>query len=401
MQDFTKILSRTLTDYLHHDPNHAVEEIVKVVFESLLLSERKDFLANCPTENKGNGYYGRLARILDKYLTIQVPRDREGLFRPVTLELLKLQDKRLQDLSFQLYIKGLSTREISTLLKENFGKRFSPSSISNITGEFQKIRESWEKRPLEAEYLFLYVDALWIPVRRNTSVEKEAFYVVMGLKPDLKREILGVYNIPTESASGWQETFQNLKSRGFKKCLMVIADGITGLESVVATELPSAHLQKCLLHKLRNILLKARTSDKEAIVQDFWKVFQLENQNYTIEEGRQRLKEFIEKWKKSYSQIGKKFQEEQIQCYFAYLHFPHQIHRMIYTTNWIERLMKSIRRTQRLRNAFPNPDSAMNLICATVMDMEERVYKYPITSIKPVINTLKEKLKTNTQTHFS
>ena len=74
---------------------------------------------------------------------------------------------------------------------------------------------------------------------------------------------------------------------------------------------------------------------------------------------------------------------------------------MIYTTNWTERLMKTIRRTQRLRNAFPNPDSAMNLVCAAIMDMEEKVYKYPITSIKPVINTLKEKLNNISQTQFS
>ena len=401
MQDFNNILSRTLTDYLDYDPEHAVEEIVKVVFEALLVSERTEFLAHSSSSNKGNGYYGRLARILDKYLTIQVPRDREGHFQPVTLELLKLQDQRLQDLSFQLYVKGLSTREISSLLKENFGKRFSPSSISRITGEFQKIRESWEQRPLEKEYLFLYVDALWIPVRRGNSVEKEAFYVVMGLKTDLKREVLGVYNIPTESACGWQETFKQLKRRGLRNCLMVIADGITGLEDVVAMELPSAHLQKCLLHKLRNILVKARTSDKEEIVKDFWQVFQLENQNYTIKEGRKRLKAFIEKWKKNYSHIGRRFKEEHLPCYFAYLNYPHQIHRMIYTTNWIERLMKTIRRTQRLRNAFPNEDSAMNLICAAIMDMEEKVYKYQITSIKPVVDILKERLKTPPQTQFS
>src|SRR5690606_19649180 len=118
------------------------------------------------------------------------------------LDAINQYDNQLLDLSFKLYTQGLTTRDIQTILSEVFGKKISPTSISNITKDFQKVRESWLSRPIETEYYYIYIDALWIPVKRDT-VTKEAFYIAVGLRKDLKRDILGVYNIPTESAEGW------------------------------------------------------------------------------------------------------------------------------------------------------------------------------------------------------
>jgi len=98
---------------------------------------------------------------------------------------------------------------------------------------------------------------------------------------------------------------------------------------------------------------------------------------------------FINKWKNIYPH------------YFAYLDFPYQIHRMIYTTNWIERLNKEIRRTQNIRNSFPNLDNAMNLICAHLMDYERLTLKHPITSFLRVQDTLESMLFDCPQTHNS
>jgi transposase-like protein len=300
----------------------------------------------------------------------------------------------MQDLAFQMYVKGLTTQDIGGIFKDIYGKNLSKTSVSNITKEFVEQRESWLKRPLEEEYYFIYIDAVYLPIRRD-NVTKEAFYIVLGLKKDLKREVLGVYNIPQESASGWNEVLSDLQARGLKEILMVIADGLSGLKEVVNNKFPKANLQTCLVHKIRNILLYSRSKDKKDLVTDFKKVFELENPNYSIIEGERKLIEFINKWKKIYPGIKRNFQENNLQNYFAYLEFPHQIHRMIYTTNWIERLNKKIKRTTKIRNAFPTPDSAMNLVCATLMDFEESVYKYPVTAFIQVKSELDELLKKN------
>jgi putative transposase len=401
MKKCKQILAKSIEDILYYDQNNAVELVVKTVFETILMSERTDFLCqNSNDLNKGNGYYPRLARCINQYFELKIPRDRLSLFKPVFLEAIKKQEDLMQDLAFKLYTKGLTTRDVGDIFGEVYGKSLSPTSVSNITKEFEEQRIAWQKKSVNDCYYFIYVDALYIPVRRDT-VEKEAFYIVIGLRPDLKRDILGVYNMPTESASGWAEVFQDLKARGLKSCLMVIADGLKNMESIVKMELPMAKMQKCLVHKIRNIINHARSKDKAQLSSDFNDVFQLENPNYSFEDGVQNLNEFINKWAKRYPSIRAKFEHNHLEHYFAYLHFPYPIHRMIYTTNWIERLNKSIRKTTNVRNSFPNQDSAMNLICAHLIDFERRVYKYPVTAFMKVKDTLDAMLFTCHQTQLS
>ena len=389
MQYFAK----NINDILTYDQENAIENIVKMFFETILKYDRKEFLneynkdSQLNEKNKGNGYYEKIVKCINKYFKLKIPRDRLGVFKPEFLELLKEKDEEMADLAFSLYTKGLTTRDIEQVFKDSFDKSFSASSVSAITKEFETIRKAWQERKLDEDYYFVYIDAIHIAVRRET-VQKEAFYIVIGLKKDLTREILGVYNIPQESAFGWEEPLKNLKERGVKRVLMFIADGLTGLENIIKKEFPKSFFQKCLVHKVRNVMTKVRANEKEEIANDFFEVFKLEESNYTFEEGRKNLNIFIEKWGKKYYSIKNMFKEEQLENYFAYLNYPKDIQRMIYTTNWIERLNKGIRRTEKIRNSFPNEDSALNLICAYLMDFEKRVYKYPITNFKKVKDIL-------------
>lgn len=388
MKAIQESLIKNIEHFLEYDKKNAIENVVKTVFETILKLERSEFLKNSKDhQNKANGYYQRLARSVNQYIHINVPRDRLSEFKPVFLEAINDYDNQLLDLSFKLYTHGLTTEDIKKIMDDIFGKKISTSSISNIMKDFQSTREAWLSRPIEEEYYFIFIDALWIPVRRDT-VSKEAFYIVLGLRKDLKREVLGVYNIPVESSEGWNIVLKDLKSRGLKNVLMITADGLTGLETIVKIELPNTYFQKCLVHKIRNILLRARTSDKTQIVDDFHEVFCLEDPNFTKEEGIKRLESFIDKWKKIYPQFHRFFPKNQLEYYFSYLNFPHQIHRMIYTTNWIERLNKAIRKTEKVRNSFPNPDSAMNLICAFLMEFQNDTYRYKITSFLSIQDKL-------------
>ena len=388
MKAIQESLIKNIEHFLEYDKKNAIENVVKTVFETILKLERSEFLKNSKDhQNKANGYYQRLARSVNQYIHINVPRDRLSEFKPVFLEAINDYDNQLLDLSFKLYTHGLTTEDIKKIMDDIFGKKISTSSISNIMKDFQSTREAWLSRPIEEEYYFIFIDALWIPVRRDT-VSKEAFYIVLGLRKDLKREVLGVYNIPVESSEGWNIVLKDLKSRGLKNVLMITADGLTGLETIVKIELPNTYFQKCLVHKIRNIFLRARTNDKTQIVDDFHEVFCLEDPNFTKEEGIKRLESFIDKWKKIYPQFHRFFPKNQLEYYFSYLNFPHQIHRMIYTTNWMERLNKAIRKTEKVRNSFPNPDSAMNLICAFLMEFQNDTYRYKITSFLSIQDKL-------------
>jgi len=392
MTQMNKVLIKTVHDILKYDAKNAIDNIVKCVFETILYSEREEFLSNTLGGNKGNGSYTRLARSVNKYFKLKIPRDRLGLFKPVFLEALKEQESQMQDLAFELYVKGLTTNDIKHVFDKIYNKKISKSSISNITKSFTAQREAWQQRCLEKEYYFIYIDALYIPVRRDT-VKKEAFYIVLGVRKDLKRDILGVYNIPVESAEGWRYVFKDIKKRGVEKVLMFIADGLTGLKKVVNEEFPASKFQRCIVHKNRNILLKARTNDKDLLSADLKKVFKLEDTSYTIQDGKKNLTLFLNKWSKKYPHIVRQFDDFDIDSYFQYLDFPAPIQRMIYTTNWVERLNKGVRKTQRIRNSFPNPESALNLVGAYLMDFEDRVYKYPVTALKKAQDELNAMLE--------
>ena len=125
----------------------------------------------------------------------------------------------------------------------------------------------------------------------------------MGLRKDLKRNVLGVYNIPVETSEGWQYVLKNLKQRGLKKVLMFIADGLPGLKDIIYHEFPESKFQRCLVHKTRNIILKVRSDDKKIIAEDFRKVFVLENANYKLDQAKVNLTNFIDKWSKKYYNI--------------------------------------------------------------------------------------------------
>jgi transposase-like protein len=309
------------------------------------------------------------------------------------MEMLKKNEDELKLLGYKLYSKGMSTRDISDVFKEVFETNYSAQSISNITKGFQEHRITWQNRIIDSDYYFIYVDAIHTKIRRST-VSSEAVYVVIGLKTNLERDVLGIYPIPQESASGWLSVFEDLYRRGLKRFLMCIADGIPQLENSLNIVYPKALLQKCVVHKIRNIILKVRFTDKEYIADDLRQIFDLDNPNLTLKEGQKRIDSFLTKWMKRYPFLRNKFDQSIVHHYFEYLKFPVVIRRLIYTTNWIERLNKHVRKVEKNKNSFPNEDSAINLLYMAIMEFEEKVYRYKVSSFISSEDHLQIMLKT-------
>lgn len=379
------MLKKAMAECLQYDKNTTTEELFKEIFEQLLELERDAFMGypnhsrEKMTTNKRNGYYERIIKNLRGSFSIKVPRDRHGEFIPLTLEMLKKDQDELKLLGYKLYAKGMTTRDISDVFENTFGVSYSPQMISQITKGFEHHRKQWQERMIDRDYYFIYIDALYTKIRRAT-VSSEAIYVAVGLKKDFSRDVLGIYNIPQESAEGWKEVFKDLQKRGLKRFIMCIADGISGLEEALAQIYPKALLQKCVVHKIRNLLLNFRPKDKAEAASDLKYIFDLDNANHTFEEGQKRITLFLEKWKKQYPKLKGVFEPRIIHHYFEYLKFPVNIRRMIYTTNWIERLNKHLRKVERNKNSFPNEDSAINLLYMSVIEFEEKVYSYKVSS---------------------
>ena len=159
-----------------------MEEVLRTVTESLLKAEQKGFLGYAKRDrknkvegNKRNGYKrSGLLKGISNYFRINILRDRLGLFKPLFLELMKEEDEKMNNLIFHLYVKGLTTKDISEIIEEIYAKSISPAQVSIITNNFEKEMKGWLDKPLEEEYYAIYIDVLRIAVRRDT-VAKEAF----------------------------------------------------------------------------------------------------------------------------------------------------------------------------------------------------------------------------------
>lgn len=108
----------------------------------------------------------------------------------------------------------------------------------------------------------MFIDCVDIKIHRKRSVDTEAFYVILSVKEDKTREVLGIYNKPTESATGWGEMLNDLYERGVGKVVLICADGLKGLEDVIWEVFPGTKLQRCTTHLKRNIASDVRNWDK-------------------------------------------------------------------------------------------------------------------------------------------
>lgn len=396
--EYTPLLKKIITDWAEQSSEQDVSTVIlKTTLETLLEAERDGFLTHAygttPEDgNKRNGYYSRLVKSLSGTFELRIPRDRAGLFEPLILEIAKQSQKKFDEAAYLLYTKGLSTRDVEEVVHQLYGASVSPQYISTITESYTEHRETWQKRPLDRTYVAVYIDAIHVNVRRGT-VDNEAVYVALGLKEDFTREILGIYSIPQESASGWGEVLSDLRLRGVSQVLVFVADGLTGLEHTIACYFPRSRFQKCVVHLKRNVLKNVRHTDKAAVAADLQAIFNLEDSDDSPEQANQRVELFIEEWRQKYPRIGRHFDRSVREYFFTYLSFPFAVRRMVYTTNWIERLNKDIRKTTKNKNSFPNEKSVLNLVWATVMDREEKTYQYPITQFYAVATLLSDMLK--------
>jgi len=372
-------LQTVLNDHILQE--NGINELFTMLVNGLMFSERETFLSESELPNKGNGY--RLAQRsgIGSKLELKIPRDRMGVFKPLILGLLDQQEERIKELCFELYGKGLTTRQIEDIVENLYGTSYSKSSISRITTDFAALVEAWTNRPLAPFYPIVFIDAIHIKVRRDT-VATEAFYILLGLKEDYTREVLGIINIPQESASGWQEVLENIKSRGVESVGLFVFDGLTGLDVAVGKVYASSNQQQCILHFQRNLNKHIRKTDRISFCEDIKEVFNPDDVFNTPIEAEKNLKEKLHKWCKAYPKLKSVIASEKLSILFTYLNFDYRIRRMIYTTNWIERLNKSFRRTLKMRNALPNPGAVITLLGFVAMEMEEGTYSYPITNFK-------------------
>lgn len=345
---------------------NTIRGFCKTLMERLMSEERSSYLKS-HSETKANGFYKRrLSSLYGSVADLQVPRTRDGQFRSDLLPKGR-SDHNLELLTKQLFRAGVSTRNIESILRDCFGTSLSHTTVSNLAKVAYEEVLKWRNRPLEKEYAALFIDAFFFPIKRET-VENEAIYVALAITPEGHREVLGFW-VPGggEGASNWEEIFREIRSRGTHRIDFVVADGLKGIEQAISRVFPKAKYQYCVLHAARTTLNKVRASDKEKVSQNLKNIYLAD----TKEEAQKALEEFKSKWQKSYPKITFLW-EAHFQSLTAFMELPSGLRRYIYTTNWVERLHKEIRRRIDAMEQFQNEESAIRILYLLYSEQNKR-----------------------------
>jgi putative transposase len=350
------------------DPkDEMLKDLMQRMMELMMEKERDEHLGYGKNENlpKGfvrsnhrNGYYNRdYTTGLGLLQNLSVPRDRLGEFYPQLLSLMDRRTGKVDDLIVSLYAKGMSTRDITDVVDQIYDHKLSATTVSNLTKAIEVEREAWEKRPLQKKYIAIFIDALHVKVRRVT-VDSDAVYLMYGIDESGHREVLGMQVGVAESALVWEQYLEeSLKQRGVEQVLLFIMDGLPGLEEAVLRVYPKALTQRCVVHQVRNTLNRVRPRDKAALAEDLRAIYH----SQTLEEAKAKLLEAKLKWCRQYPKLFLSW-EANLESLMRFLLFPRQLHKILYTTNWLERLNKELRKVVKTKNSFPTEQSVRNLI---------------------------------------
>jgi len=339
-------------------------QLKKALLERALGAELSEHLgyekgdpAGRGTGNSRNGYSSKSVLTDEGELDLAVPRDRNGTFEPLIVPKGERRLDGFDDRVVSLYARGLTVREIQGHLQELYGVEVSPDLISRVTDAvLEEVRE-WQNRPLDALYPVVFFDALRVKIRDEGLVRNKAVYIALAITSEGDKEVLGLWIEQTEGAKFWLKVMNELKSRGVADFLIAVVDGLAGFPEAIGAVFPRTTVQTCIVHLIRNSLAFVSWKDRRAVLPDIKAIYRAE----TAELAAARLEDFQAKWGARYPAVGPTWQRawQHVVPMFA---FPPAIRKMIYTTNALESLHRSLRKIIKTRGSFPSDEAAGKLL---------------------------------------
>jgi putative transposase len=341
-----------------------IQRLKKALIERALGAELSSHLgyekgdpAGRGSGNSRNGTSAKTVLTEDGEVQIEVPRDRAGTFEPLLIAKGQTRFEGFDDKIISLYARGMTVGEIQGHLAELYGTDVSPDFISKVTDAvLEEVRE-WQSRPLDPVYPVVFFDALRVKIRDEGMVKNKAVYVALGLNPSGDKDVLGLWIEQTEGAKFWLKVMNELKLRGVNDILIAVVDGLKGFPEAITTVFPQAMVQTCIVHLIRNSLSFVAWKDRKAIMPSIKAIYRAENADVAL----QRLEQFEADWGKRYPAIGQAWRRswQHVIPFFA---FAPGIRKMIYTTNAVEALHRSLRKIIKTRGSFPNDEAALKLL---------------------------------------
>lgn len=354
--------------------NGAFKNLMKHALESMLDAELSDHLGyekHSPDgDNSGNSRNGKSRKTVKNEqgkIEIEVPRDRNGSFDPVVVKKYQTTVGPIEDKIISMYAKGMTVRDIQSHLEEIYGLEVSPSFISGITDKVIESAKTWQQRPLNRAYVFVYFDAIHYKVKDEGRVVTKAAYTALGIDSSGNRDLLGMWVGDSESATYWLAVFSEMKARGVEEIFIASVDGLKGMVDAINAVYPNCRVQRCIIHQIRNSMKFIPEKFRKEFIKDLKKIYQAINEQTALA----ALDELDEKWGKKYPLTLKSWRTnwESLSVMFE---FPQEIRKAIYTTNAVEALHRQFRKVTKTRTIFPHDDALLKILYLAYNDLVKK-----------------------------
>ena len=352
-----------------------VQNLIKAALERGLKAELTDHLGYEKGDPEAGLYPNSRNGVSEKTVAsevgdidLQIPRDRDGSFVPRLVPKGARRIGGLSDMIISLYAGGMTVRDIQHHLASTIGTELSHETISKITGEVMDEVLTWQKRPLEALYPVIYLDALVVKVRDGAHVRNKAAHIAVGVDMDGIKHVLGIWVQQSEGAKFWAGVCAELANRGVKDVLIVCCDGLTGFPEAIEATWPEATVQTCVVHLIRASMRFVGYQDRKKVAAGLRPIYTAPDADAALE----ALAEFAT------SDLGQKYPnavksfEDAWERFTPFLAFPPELRRVIYTTNSIESLNFQLRKVTKNRGHFPNDDAVVKLLWLAICNIEDK-----------------------------
>lgn len=333
-----------------------------------------------------SGYYGRRLETRVGTIALRVPQDRQGRFQTEVFERYQRSEKALVAALAEMYVQGVSTRKVAAITEQLCGHEFSASAVSGAVGRLEEDLRRFAERPLEEDYVYLFLDARYERVREDGCVRSQAVLVAVGVNREGRRCMLAVEGANRESASSWRDLLLGLKRRGLRGVRMAVSDAHDGLRQAIAEVLPEAVWQRCYVHFLRNALdYLPRHGAADCLTELRWLY-----ERRDLGEARRDLAAWLAKWGARHPRLCA-WVEEHIESTLSFYRLPQEHHKHLKSTNMLERLMQELKRRTLVIRIFPNTAACLRLSRALAVEMHEDWAEGPrYLNMEPLLDQRKE-----------
>lgn len=388
----SRAIAKAILDSYHpesaQDVGDALKDIFGPIFEAMLQGEMDQHLgyetndhSDKETTNRRNGYGHKSLKTTMGDVEIQTPRDREGTFEPKIIPKRSKDVSGIEDKVLAMYAKGMSQRDIADTIEDIYGFEISHETISTITDRVIATANEWQNRPLKNFYTFMFVDCLFVNIRKEMETKSCAVYVILGYDIDGKKDILGIWIGESEGKHYWMQIFDEIKSRGVEDVLFISMDGVSGLEEGAKSIFKDVVVQRCIVHLIRNSIKYVPSKDYKAYTAQLKRVYgaaSLKAAKAEFERFKQAWNHYpgsVNVWERNWSHI------EQLYNYGS------AVRKVMYTTNPVESVNSSFRKVTK-KGAFPSEEAVMKALYLRVTELYKKWNDRPIPKWSLVRNQL-------------